>query len=76
MAAALCIPAAKVDVRMRRVGGAYGGKLQAHLPTAVAAALAAAKHKRPVLMHNERVDDMTATGGRAPMNGEVRLTQP
>ena len=35
------------DVRVRRVGGAFGGKLMAHLPTAVVAAVAAAKVKAP-----------------------------
>ena len=45
VAAALGVPLSNVDVRLRRVGGAYGGKLNAHLPTAVLAAVAAHKHR-------------------------------
>jgi len=58
---------------VRRIGGAYGGKLNAHLPTAIAAAVAAAKHGRPVRLHNDRSDDMASTGGRPPMEGSFRL---
>jgi len=60
-------------VRLRSVGGAYGGKLNAHLPTAVLASLACRKHNVPVRLHAERSDDMTATGGRAAMQGNFRL---
>ena len=70
---ALGLPLATVDVRVRRIGGAYGGKLNAHLPTAIAAAVAAAKHGRPVRLHNDRSDDMASTGGRPPMEGSFRL---
>ena len=64
----LGVPTNKVDVRCRRVGGAYGGKLSHHVPTAVVAALAAVKSRRPVRVHNERVSDMASTGGRAPLD--------
>ncbi|EOD37049.1 hypothetical protein EMIHUDRAFT_226032 [Emiliania huxleyi CCMP1516] len=73
VAGALGLPLATVDVRVRRIGGAYGGKLNAHLPTAIAAAVAAAKHGRPVRLHNDRSDDMASTGGRPPMEGSFRL---
>ena len=66
VAAALGLPMHRVDVRCRRVGGAYGGKLSHHIPTAVVTALAAHKLRRPVRVHNERAADMAATGGRAP----------
>eukprot|EP00965_Chrysotila_dentata_P137360 4543623-Pleurochrysis_carterae.AAC.1 len=68
IAAVLGVPCHKVDVRVRRIGGAYGGKIEHHMPTAVVAALAAAKHRVPVRMHHERADDMAATGGRAPLD--------
>ena len=73
IAGALGVPVSHVDVVVRRVGGAYGGKLNAHLPTAVLAAVAAVKHRRPVRLHNERADDMSATGGRASMEGSWSL---
>ena len=73
IAGALGVPVSHVDVVVRRVGGAYGGKLNAHLPTAVLAAVAALKHRRPVRLHNERADDMGATGGRASMEGSWSL---
>ena len=69
LAKALGVSASRVDVRIRRTGGAFGGKLNAHLPTAVVAAVAAAKARRPVLVHSERCDDMTSGGGRPPMVG-------
>ena len=54
-------------LRARRVGGAYGGKLLHQSPTAVVAAVAAKQMGVPVHVHNERVDDMVSTGGRAPL---------
>ena len=50
-------PCNKVAVSCPRVGGAYGGKIRSHLPVATMAAVAAHKMKRPVMIHNERVDD-------------------
>ena len=67
IAHALGVSTARVDVRMRRAGGAFGGKLNAHLPTAVVAAVAAAKVKTAVHLHAERADDMACGGGRAAM---------
>ena len=68
IARALGVKAGRVDVRMRRAGGAFGGKLNAHLPTAVVAAVAASIVKAPVYLHAERADDMAAGGGRAGMD--------
>ena len=61
---------------MRRTGGAYGGKLFHNVPTAVVAALAAKKLRRPVRMHNERAEDMAGTGGRAPMTAAWSAAAP
>jgi xanthine dehydrogenase molybdopterin-binding subunit B len=63
----LGMPRHKIDVRVRRTGGAYGGKLFHNVPTSVVAALAAKKVGLPVRMHNERAADMAGTGGRSPM---------
>ena len=67
VAAALGVGQHKVDVRVRRVGGAFGGKLSQQLPTAVVAAVAATKLRVPIRLHHERCDDMAAIGGRAPL---------
>ena len=68
VAAALGLPLHSVDCRATHVGGAYGGKLSGGaIHAAVVAAVAARKAGAPVRLHNERVDDMTTTGGRAPM---------
>jgi len=69
----LGVGAHKVDVKMRRTGGAYGGKLFAATPSAVVAAVAANKLKRPVRLHNERADDMSSTGGRAGMQANWQV---
>lgn len=70
VAQVLGVGANRVDVRMRRTGGAFGGKLNAHLPTAVMAAVAARKLGRAVQLHNERADDMSSSGGRAPLDAK------
>uniref|UniRef100_A0A7S2RXD9 FAD-binding PCMH-type domain-containing protein n=2 Tax=Rhizochromulina marina TaxID=1034831 RepID=A0A7S2RXD9_9STRA len=67
-------PLHRVEVAVRRVGGAFGGKLFAHLGTALAAAVAAVKLGRPVMMHNERLDDMAMMGGREPMTALYRAS--
>ena len=68
IASALGVPINKVDARVRRVGGAYGGKLNAHLPTCVVAAVAARKMRAPVAVHHERCDDMSSGGHRSPVS--------
>ncbi|KAK3289624.1 hypothetical protein CYMTET_2955 [Cymbomonas tetramitiformis] len=67
LGAVLGIPAHKINVKMRRGGGGFGGKLSRHLPLAAAVAVAALKHGVQVHGLNERVDDLTVTGGREAM---------
>ena len=74
VASMLGVGANRVDVRVRRAGGAYGGKLQGHVPTAVVAAVAARALGLPVKLHNERVDDMTSAGGRSPLEATWKAT--
>jgi xanthine dehydrogenase molybdopterin-binding subunit B len=57
----------RVEVKTRRVGGAYGAKIVSSIFTAAAAAVAARALNKTVLMQNERVDDMTMLGGREGM---------
>jgi xanthine dehydrogenase large subunit len=64
VARTLGVPAHRVVVECRRMGGGFGGKeTQAALP-ACAAALAARRTGRPVKVRLDRDDDITITGKR------------
>ncbi len=64
VAHALQLPATKVLVECRRMGGGFGGKeSQSALPAAIAA-LAAQRLKRPVKLRLDRDDDFLVTGRR------------
>ncbi|CAJ0933287.1 unnamed protein product, partial [Mesorhabditis belari] len=62
----LGIPKHKIFSKVRRVGGAFGGKEAASSLCAVPAAFAAMKLRRPVRFYLERYDDMAITGTRHP----------
>ncbi|CAJ0608812.1 unnamed protein product [Cylicocyclus nassatus] len=66
VSAALGIPAHKVIVKVKRVGGAFGGKASQSIPAAVCAAVAANVLKRPVSVVMSRHEDMLITGKRHP----------
>mmetsp|Transcript_19263 Transcript_19263/g.41761 ORF Transcript_19263/g.41761 Transcript_19263/m.41761 type:complete len:1654 (+) Transcript_19263:272-5233(+) len=57
-------PAAKVVVRMKRMGGGFGGKETRSVFCSVAAAVAAKLTNRPVRLTLNRDTDMSITGGR------------
>ncbi|KAL7552747.1 hypothetical protein ACHAWF_015983 [Thalassiosira exigua] len=57
-------PCAKVVVRMKRMGGGFGGKETRSVFTAVCAAVAAKRMGRPVRLTLPRDADMKITGGR------------
>jgi len=57
-------PAAKVVVRMKRMGGAFGGKETRSVFVSAAAAVAAKLTNRPVRVTLNRDTDMAITGGR------------
>ena len=63
----LNIPNHKVEVRVKRVGGGFGGKEAKTNYYATAAALAAYHTRRPVSLILDRATDMQATGKRHPM---------
>lgn len=63
---ALGIPFHKVVVRVKRIGGGFGGKETNSGVIATAAAVAARKFKRAVRIVLERYDDMCVTGNRHP----------
>ncbi len=70
VAKVLKIPAASVSVYVNRVGGGFGGK-ETRTPIFVAAAaVAAAKHHRPVRLVFDRNTDMTMMSGRHPYQGQ------
>jgi len=60
----LAIPANKVVVEVRRMGGGFGGKETQALLIAAAAALVANKTGRPAKLRLDRDDDMQITGKR------------
>jgi xanthine dehydrogenase large subunit len=63
-AGVLGLPAAAIDVEVRRLGGGFGGKESQATIYAAIAALAAWKTRRPAKLRLPRDDDMTITGKR------------
>ncbi|KAM3567750.1 hypothetical protein VYU27_010110, partial [Nannochloropsis oceanica] len=67
VAKVLGLPKHRLSIQARRAGGGFGGKLTRSFQNAAAAAVAARKTQRPVIMCNDRVDDFNLVGGREPM---------
>ncbi len=63
-AAVLGMPASRVEVKVRRMGGGFGGKESQATIYGALAALGAAHSGRPVRLRLERDVDMAATGKR------------
>ncbi|XP_075466161.1 aldehyde oxidase 1-like [Ascaphus truei] len=72
-AIALGVPSNRIVSHVKRVGGAFGGKLTKPNIFACAAAVAAHKTKRPVRIVLERWEDMLITGGRHPFLGKYKV---
>ena len=70
----LGLDANQVNVRVRRVGGGFGGKLTRQAPLAVACSLAAQKFGRPTFASNERLADMRTVGGREPIAADYEVS--
>ncbi|KAE9550987.1 hypothetical protein FO519_005802 [Halicephalobus sp. NKZ332] len=66
VAAALGVPYHKVTVKVRRIGGGFGGKESIGGLFAGTAAIAAFKLRKPVKFVVERYDDMAISGTRHP----------
>eukprot|EP00946_MAST-07B_sp_MAST-7B-sp1_P000932 g932.t1 len=62
----------EIVVKLRRVGGAFGGKLSRGVPNAVRSAACAALTQRPVLLAMTRENDMSQVGGREEMAASWR----
>lgn len=60
------IPLNRVVTKVKRMGGAFGGKETACFYTTLPCALAAYKLNRPVRCMLDRDEDMLITGGRNP----------
>uniref|UniRef100_A0ABM0MJG8 Xanthine dehydrogenase/oxidase-like n=1 Tax=Saccoglossus kowalevskii TaxID=10224 RepID=A0ABM0MJG8_SACKO len=73
VAAALGIPANKVTCKIRRVGGAFGGKDTRTLNFVMACAVAAKKAGRTVRLVIGRDLDMQAVGMRHPVVGRFKV---
>ncbi|XP_021526378.2 aldehyde oxidase isoform X2 [Aotus nancymaae] len=72
VASTLKLPANKVMCHVRRVGGAFGGKVFKTGTIAAVTAFAANKHGRAVRCVLERGEDMLITGGRHPYLGKYK----
>jgi xanthine dehydrogenase large subunit len=69
----LGLPMHNVEVDVRRVGGAFGGKEDQATSWACIAALAAFKLKRPVKILPDRLQDMMITGKRHPYSSDFKI---
>jgi xanthine dehydrogenase large subunit len=69
----LGLPMHKVEVDVRRLGGAFGGKEDQGTPWACMAALAAFRLKKPVKLVLNRHEDMMMTGKRHPYSSDFKI---
>ncbi|KAI1340311.1 xanthine dehydrogenase [Xylariaceae sp. FL0016] len=67
VAAVLGVPMNRVNMRVRRIGGAYGGKESRSTPLTCLVAIAAKKERCPVRIMLSREDDIATSGQRHPM---------
>ncbi|KAL6233796.1 hypothetical protein BDW75DRAFT_251812 [Aspergillus navahoensis] len=61
------VPRHKINARVRRMGGAFGGKESRSVPIACIVAIAAKKARRPVRIMLNRDEDMMTSGQRHPV---------
>ncbi|KAM6129523.1 LOW QUALITY PROTEIN: aldehyde oxidase 2-like [Pterocles gutturalis] len=73
VASALNLQSSKIMCHVKRVGGAFGGKITKPSLFAVIAAVAANKTGHPVRFTLERNMDMLITGGRHPFFGKYKV---
>uniref|UniRef100_A0A4W6FUF9 Xanthine dehydrogenase/oxidase n=1 Tax=Lates calcarifer TaxID=8187 RepID=A0A4W6FUF9_LATCA len=72
VAKALGVPANRVVVRVKRMGGGFGGKESRTTVLSTVVAVAANKY-RPVRCMLDRDEDMLITGGRHPFYGKYKV---
>ncbi|XP_042880077.1 xanthine dehydrogenase/oxidase-like [Penaeus japonicus] len=73
VAAVLGVPLNLVTCRVKRLGGAFGGKETRNIMLSVPISVAAAALKRPVRISLDRDEDMQMTGGRHPFLGRWKI---
>ncbi len=73
VAGVLGLPMNLVDVRIKRIGGGYGGKCNPPVFVAIAAALAARKHQRAIRLAVKREVDSAMFGHRHPAQGQFTV---
>lgn len=73
VAQVLGVPMSRVNMRVRRMGGAYGGKESRSTPIAMLVALAARKESRPVRMMLNRDEDIATSGQRHPFQSHWKV---
>uniref|UniRef100_A0A3Q3N181 Xanthine dehydrogenase/oxidase n=1 Tax=Mastacembelus armatus TaxID=205130 RepID=A0A3Q3N181_9TELE len=73
VAKALGVPENRVLVRVKRMGGGFGGKESRTTLLSTVVAVAANKLKRPVRCMLDRDEDMLITGGRHPFHGKYKV---
>nr|XP_033471973.1 xanthine dehydrogenase/oxidase [Epinephelus lanceolatus] len=73
VAKALGVPSNRVVVRVKRMGGGFGGKESRTTVLSTVVAVAANKLKRPVRCMLDRDEDMLVTGGRHPFYGKYKV---
>ncbi|XP_074845961.1 xanthine dehydrogenase/oxidase isoform X2 [Carettochelys insculpta] len=73
IANALGVPANRILVRVKRMGGGFGGKESRSTLVSTAVAVAAFKTGRPIRCMLDRDEDMLITGGRHPFLGQYKV---
>ncbi|KAH3859121.1 hypothetical protein DPMN_101836, partial [Dreissena polymorpha] len=72
-AEALGLPANRIVVRVKRLGGGFGGKETRSVVFSTPCAVAAHKHGRPVRVMLDRDEDMVMSGGRHPFFAKYKV---
>ncbi|EHK99235.1 putative Xanthine dehydrogenase [Glarea lozoyensis 74030] len=67
------VPSNRINARVKRMGGAFGGKESRSVPIASICAIAAKKEKRPVRIMLSREEDMMTTGQRHPFQARWKV---
>ncbi|KAI8999995.1 Molybdopterin-binding domain of aldehyde dehydrogenase-domain-containing protein [Gaertneriomyces semiglobifer] len=73
VARVLGIPSNRVNCRVKRMGGGFGGKESRSVPLACALAVAAHKLHVPVRCMYTREEDMAVSGQRHPFRGDYKI---
>jgi len=67
------VPSNRINARVKRMGGAFGGKESRSVPIASLCAVAAKKEQRPVRCMLNRDEDMMTSGQRHPTQARWKV---